>query len=685
MVLWSTVATVFNEIEQLSSRLAITQKLGELFKALTPDEAKIVANLALGVLHPAYLGTQFNLAEKALVIVLARLAQLTPAEVLAQQQLLGDWGLVAEQLIAALPLNTKDVDRIPATFLDFTSLHSERAGNNNPLTITALYTQLCALEAITGTGASEQKITALVELLQQCDGVSAKLIVRIILGKLRLGFSDMTLIDSLSYMLVGDKSVRGEIEHAYNLVADIGQVAYVAKAAGLAGLQQLQVTLGIPIRPAAAERLNSPTDIIQRLGCCAAQPKLDGFRVQIHVDHSSAAVVQPSSPATSATVVAGPERLAALRENQLDSANILHSAGVVKFFSRNLLDMSAMFPDLVPALQALPVTSLICEGEALVYDEATGSYLPFQETVRRRRKYDIAEMAQEFPLRLVLFDILYLNGQELLSKTHVERRQILQELLFTGVGHRDLLKSEHIALSRSSRAEQSEVEGCCEPEIQSSAKLELAAQKLVLVDELRTCDAQELETYFLQNISAGLEGLVVKKLDATYQPGKRNFNWIKLKRHETGHLDDTLDCVILGYYYGQGKRAKFGIGAFLVGIFNPARDLLQTVAKVGTGLSDQEWVELRRRCDQLRVPQPPSNVDCDKNLAPDVWVTPEIVCQIRADEITKSPAHRAGQSGAGQIGYALRFPRFMGYRTDKSLTEITTTDELVEIYNLQYR
>lgn len=652
MTAWSTVAISFNEIEQLSSRLTITQKLGDLFKILTPDEAKIVANLSLGVLHPAYIGTQFNLAEKALVQVLARLSQLTPAELLAQQQLLGDWGLVAEKLMLKLQRPTQ-------------------------LTVTEIYEQLCALEAISGTGASELKVTALVQLLQQCDGLSAKLIVRIILGKLRLGFSDMTLIDSLSYMLIGDKSVRGEIEHAYNLVADIGQVAYAAKAAGLAGLQQLQITLGIPIRPAAAERLNSPAEIIARMGCCAAQPKLDGFRLQIHVGHH-----QPKLPTVPQT--------------QAFAAPL--TGPIIKFFSRNLLDMSAMFPDLVPALQSLPVTSLICEGEALVYDEATGSYLPFQETVRRRRKYDIAALAEEFPLRLVLFDILYLNGQELLSKTHVERRQLLQDVLIRTDGAFTRAETTGVVCrgrspgQTESQATHKATPGTAERAIESDYKAsqpeldaKLSAQKLVLVDELRTCDASELEAYFLQNITAGLEGLVVKKLDATYQPGKRNFNWIKLKRHETGQLDDTLDCVILGYYFGQGKRVKFGIGAFLVGVFNPARDLLQTVAKVGTGLSDPEWLALRQQCDQLRVAQQPKNVDCDKSLAPDVWVAPEIICQIRADEITKSPAHRAGKNGDAELGYALRFPRFMGYRTDKSVSEITTTDELVEIYNLQYR
>lgn len=615
MTQFTTVANVFNEIEQISSRLVITQKLGNLFKILTPKEANIVANLSLGVLHPAYVGTQFSLAEKAVVDLLVELLNISHAKIIMEQKKLGDLGLVAESFL----VNSR------STHESKLSHHSTQHPKSS-LTVTKVYEQLAELEATSGTGSTDVKAKLLLKLLQEFTGDinSIKLILRIISGKLRLGFSDMTIVDSLSYMLVDGKSLRAEIEHAYNLSADIGHVAEVAKSAGITGIRAMKITLGIPIRPAAAERLNSPAEIIARLGCCAAQPKLDGFRLQIHIDRKK-----------------------------------------IKFFSRNLLDMSNMFPDLVHAFKDFKVDNLICEGEALVYDETTGSYLPFQETVKRKRKHGISEIAAELPLKLVLFDILYLNNQELLSKTHTERRKILKALL-----------AENLAESAHSKLN---------PE-----------HTILLVDEHEICDPKELEKYFLENITAGLEGLVVKKLDATYQPGKRNFNWIKLKRHETGHLDDTLDCVILGYYHGAGKRAKFGIGAFLVGLFNKSTDSFQTVAKVGTGLTDAEWVELRTKCDKLQVPNQPKNVDCDKNLAPDVWVLPELICQIRADEITKSPIHKAGQTAQSSsdsklkqdpaaVGYALRFPRFMGYRSDKSALEATTTEELIELYNLQYK
>src|SRR5690606_31045853 len=181
----------------------------------------------------------------------------------------------------------------------------------------------------------------------------------------------------------------------------------------------------------------------------------------------------------------------------------------------------------------------------------------------------------------------------------------------------------------------------------------------------------------------GLEGLVVKRPNARYEPGKRNFNWIKLKRQEEGHLEDTLDCVILGYYPGSGKRAEFGIGAFLVGVYNKSHDSFQTVAKIGTGLKDDEWKDLKKRCDAIVVDHKPVNVECSKELAPDVWVFPEIICMIRADEITKSPLHTAGKSKK-TLGYALRFPRFMGYRPDKEVYDATTAHEIERLYEDQF-
>jgi len=572
------VAQSFNEIEPIAARLEITRLLAQLFKKASPDEAKIIASLSLGQLHPPHIGTQFNIAEKNLLKAIAEFLHESEETLKKEMKQMGDLGLV---------------------------LSSHTWQHNADLSVEAVYQALCTLEEISGTGSQEEKTNVLINLFNDLDPLSAKFVARIIIGKLRLGFSDMTIIDALSWMERGDKSLRADLENAYNICADIGFIAKTLKEGGIEAIKHMNIQLGTPILPAAAERLPTAQAIFDKLGPCIAEPKLDGFRLQIHLDKS-------------------------------DQKSTIH------FFSRNLQDMSAMFPDIAKEMLKLDVENLICEGEAIGYDPDTGNFLPFQETVKRKRKHGVEEMAEEFPLQLFLFDLLYLNNKSYLDVPYTQRHSTLTKIL-NGV----------------------------------------VSQHLFVIEHKKINDAKELENYFYSEVAQGLEGLVVKRPDALYQPGKRNFNWIKLKRQEEGHLEDTMDCVILGYYAGKGKRSHFGIGAFLVGVYNKTLDMFQTVAKIGTGMTDDEWRELKKKCDTLATENKPKNIECAKELTPDVWVTPELVCRVRADEITLSPLHSAGKTET-HLGYALRFPRFMGYRTDKTAEEATTDYEIKRLYEDQF-
>jgi DNA ligase-1 len=574
---FSELTQFFNEIETLSSRNAITEKLAELFQQADAEEVKIITYISLGSLRPPYEGTQFNIAERSIKKVLEEVLEISTEQMNKLVKDLGDLGAVTATGIWKA---------------------------QKQLTVKQVYDALLNIEDISGIGAQEKRLDELKELLKALSPADASLVVRIVLGKLRLGFSDMTIIDGLSWTLAGNKSLHEKIEHAYNLCADLGHIAYLLKTEGVAGLEQVHITLGIPIRPAAAERLPTAQDVIEKLGPCAAQLKLDGFRLQVHID------------------------------------NRPHHKRMW-FFSRNLINMSDMFPDLHAALESLPVENCIFEGEAIVFDEEAGMFTPFQETVKRKRKHGIEEAAEELPLKLFVFDIVYLNNESLLTKTHHTRREILEKLM-RGQGA-----------------------GIVQP-----------------IEERYVTTAKELESYFLQVINEGLEGLVVKKPNSPYQPGKRNFNWIKLKRHERGGLEDTIDGVILGYYYGQGRRTAFGIGAFLIGVYNKQQDRFETLAKIGTGLSDAEWVALKQRCDKLKVKEQPHNIVCAKELAPHVWIYPELVVTVKADEITQSPLHSAGKDQQ-EFGYALRFPRMAEYREDKSAQEATTVQEIKQMFQNQ--
>ena len=314
------------------------------------------------------------------------------------------------------------------------------------------------------------------------------------------------------------------------------------------------------------------------------------------------------------------------------------NAKKVNIFSRNLESMTEMFPELVAAASALKVKSVILDGEAIAYNPDSEEYVPFQETTARRRKEGIEEFAARAPMRAFVFDIMFRDGTDLTPLPYERRFEIVRELI-------------------------------------------RGSDTLVVAPLTKTDSAEELTKDLLDNISSGLEGVVVKRLDSPYQAGARNFNWVKLKRNTSGQLTDTIDVVLLGYYRGKGKRAEFGAGALLAGVYDSDKDEFVTISKLGTGLSDQGWRELHQRLTRLEVAGKPARVN--SNLIPDVWLKPAIVVEVLADEITPSPRHTAGMSG-DRPGFALRFPRIVSIRTaDKKAEDATSVREIREMYEQQ--
>jgi DNA ligase-1 len=300
-----------------------------------------------------------------------------------------------------------------------------------------------------------------------------------------------------------------------------------------------------------------------------------------------------------------------------------------------------MFPDLVKGvLKQINAKSIILDSEALAFNPESEEFLPFQETTKRRRKHGIEEAAKSLPLKAFVFDIMYINGKSLVDTPLRERIEILAEAI---AGDEILIEQPGEFVK----------------------------------------DPNRLQQIFDDALTKGLEGVITKRPDSKYEAGARNFNWIKLKRHSSGELKDTVDCVILGYIYGRGKRAEFGAGALLVGVYDKEKDEFVTVSKIGTGLTDDEWREIHKRADKIKVDHKPSRVN--SILQPSVWIAPEIVIEVLADEITRSPVHTAGRGEDG-VGYALRFPRLVKFReSDKQAEDATTVSELIEMYKLQYK
>jgi DNA ligase-1 len=583
---FNELSIYLQKLENTSSRNDMIIVLAELFGKVPADVFDKVMYLLQGRVAPLYIPLEFGMADKMIIKAFSKAYNKDEKDISSQFKKVGDIGELAE------------------------SLCSELGNKDSKLSINDVFGKLKDIAMTNGTGSVDKKIDTLSELLKSSDPLSCRYIVRIPIARLRLGFSDMTVLDSLSWMLKNDKSYRKEIERAYNIRPDLGFIGMMIKGHGIKGVEKVVPAVGTPILMARAERLSSGQEIIDKIGKCAVEPKFDGFRLQAHYEN-----------------------------------------GNIKLFTRNLEEVTFMYPDIKAGIEEqIKAKSAIFEGEAIAYNPQTNEYLPFQLTSQRKRKYDIEEMARKIPLKYMVFDALYINGENMIPKSYVERRSQFKNLMQEGA-------------------------------------------VLYPAEEQTFVDGKEIENFFDDAISKGLEGIVAKKLDGTYQAGARGWNWIKLKRSYQSKLNDTIDCVVMGYYYGRGKRTSFGIGAFLIGIYDKKQDKFLTIAKVGTGLTDDEWRELAKRGQILKSKEKPPLYEVDKWLEPDVWVKPEIVVEIRADELTRSPVHTAGRimkaSKSGSAfdvdvpGYALRFPRLERFRDDKKPTDATTLKEVEEIFKLQ--
>lgn len=574
------------KLENTASRNDMVLILSELFEKVPGNVFDKVMYLLQGRVAPLYIPLEFGMADKMIIKALSVAYEIDEKEVFSEFKKIGDIGELTEKM-------------------------AEKAGKGkSEVSIAQVFDELEKIANINGVGSVEKKISTLSILLKSADPVSCRYIARIPVAKLRLGFSDMTVLDSLSWMLQKDKSLRPIIERAYNIRPDLGYIGKVIKEEGIKGVEKAKPAYGTPILMARAERLSSGQEIIDKIGECAVEPKFDGFRLQAHYEN-----------------------------------------GNVKLFTRNLEEVTFMYPDVEKGIkEQVKAKSAIFEGEAIAYNLETNEYLPFQLTSQRKRKYDIEEMARKIPLKYMVFDVLYLNGENMIPKPYAARRKEFGNFLKEG-------------------------------------------PVLYPAEEKVFDEGREIENYFDKCIAEGLEGILAKKLDGVYQAGARGWSWIKLKRSYQSKLNDTVDCVVMGYYAGRGKRTSFGLGAFLIGVYDEKQDKFVTIAKIGTGLTDKEWKELHKRAEKIKSTHKPALYEVDKWLEPDVWVDPSIVVEIKADELTRSPVHTAGRtlkpSKSGSAfdvdvpGYALRFPRLERFRDDKKPTDATTLVEIEEIFKLQ--
>ena len=558
------------ELEKTPKRLEMINILSEVFSKTNKEEINSTVNFVQEQLLPPFYNVQLGIADKMAAKAVALAYDKAPNKILEEYKKIGDMGEVAEKECTI------------------------KQGANT--SVKKIYDSLFEIAKISGEGSVEQKIRGLSDILKECSSLGARFIMRFVMGKLRLGVGEATIMEALSKAKTGSRAFKADIERAFNLCSDLGYVSDVLYSHGKEGIERFKITAMKPIRPALAERVGSTEEIIKKLGECAIDQKLDGFRAQVH-----------------------------------------KKGNEVKVFSRNLEDITHFMPEIVKEIQKMDFESIILDGEALTYDENTGTLYPFQITIQRKRKHNIEEVSQDLPLRLFVFDIMLLDGKSLINEPYVSRRSEIDRVF-------------------------------------SNTKT-ITKTNMIITDK-----ADEIDKFFDSALESGLEGIVAKRLGSPYSAGARNFNWIKMKRSYNSQLTDTIDLVILGYFKGRGHRADFGIGAVLAGVYDTKEDKFKSITKVGSGFSEEQFKELYKILNDIKVDSKPARVDTI--LQPDVWVIPKYVITVKADEITRSPTHTAGMKEG--IGYALRFPRAVTFiRTDKKAEDSNSVKDILEMYEQQ--
>jgi DNA ligase I, ATP-dependent (dnl1) len=576
------VAEYFDKLEEISSRLQLSATLADLFRVTEKTVLDKVVYLIQGKLWPDFSGLpEIGLGEKLLIKAIALGTGREEKEVEITLRKTGDLGEVAYSLKGEG---------------ESSGLLAYVGGVEGELTVEEVHEKLSKVALATGSGSRDVKIRTMAGLIKRATALEAKYIVRFVDGKLRLGIGDATVLDALSQAFGGSKT---EVERAYNIRADLGQIAKLLAEGGPEAISSVKVTVGVPVRVMLAERLADTEEIMEKMGGKAlVDYKYDGERAQIH-----------------------------------------RKGEKVTIFSRRMENITSQYPDVVLwTKDYVEAEEVICEGEIVAVDPETGEMRPFQELMHRKRKNDVQEAIAQYPVNLFLFDLLYLNGQEYITKGQLERRRKLEEILKKG--------QDKIRIAES-----------------------------IIVEE-----KGKLEEFFFKAISEGAEGVMVKSIapEAIYQAGARGWLWIKLKRDYKSEMADTVDLVVVGAIYGRGKRGG-KLSSLVLAAYDESSDTFQTVCRVASGFSDQELEEMQNLIRKYTIPHRHPRVN--SNAEADVWVEPALVMEVRGAELTLSPMHTCclGAYREG-MGISIRFPRFIRWREDKSPEDATTTTEILEMY-----
>ena len=577
---FADIAQMFDRLESTSARLEMTSILADFFRTVPTEELRDLIYIIQGKLHPDFFQIEFGMADKLILRAIAFTSG-TPDDKVEEMWLKeGDTGTVAETLIAKKKQMT---------------LFSE------PLTFARVVKGLSQIETAEGKDSQNMKMKILSNMLHDSGPIEARYLCRIVTGRMRVGASTMTILDALA-LTFATKENRPEIERAFNVTCDIGLVAEILAKEGMEGIRNVHVKVGNPIKVMLAERLPSIPEVVEKMGGeCAIEYKYDGIRAQVHIGKDS-----------------------------------------VKIFSRRLEDLTKNFPDVAQSLREhFKGEEAIIEGECVAVDSETGFMQSFQEVTHRRRKHGMDDAVKRYPVRIFMFDMLYVNGRDMTLMPYIKRREAIKEWF-------DI-----------------------------SDNVQMSNMRIVH-------SVEEAEGFFDEAINARCEGMMAKSIsdESIYRAGSRGFLWIKYKKDYHANLTDSFDLVVVGAFYGMGKRAG-RYGALLMASYDQETGKYGTVCKLGTGFDDAFLDNMPSLLDDYKSPTKPASVDA--KMIPDVWFEPAVVLEVVGAEISVSPIHTAAMDVVKEgTGIGIRFPRFTGrVRTDKDPEQSTSVNEILEMYEMQ--
>ncbi|KAL8742265.1 MAG: hypothetical protein Q9190_005229, partial [Brigantiaea leucoxantha] len=643
---YAALCTTFSLIEMTSKRLVISSHCSLFLRQvlrLTPQDLLPTVHLMINKLAADYAGIELGIGESLIMKAIGETTGRSLQVIKADQAEIGDLGLVAAKSRSNQPTMFKP----------------------KALTVRGVLDGLMGIATVSGDGSQGRKIAGIKKLLSSADAAlagkgskgiditkdkggasEAKFIIRFLEGKLRLGLAEKTVLVALAHAMAIYESEQDDkkppnseqlakaesiLKGVFSELPSYEVIVPVMLEHGLSHLREnCKLQPGVPLKPMLAKPTKSITEVLDRFEGknFTCEYKYDGERAQIHYVAEDSPQHYGSAGSTLTKI----------------------SKGLSAIFSRNSEDLSKKYPDILAKLDTWvrkETKSFVLDCETVAWDLVEKKVLPFQQLMTRKRK-DVKVEDVKVKVCVFAFDMLFYNGEAVVQKPFRERRELLHKAF-------------------------SEVEG-----------------EFSFAQYGNTSELEEIQTLLEESVKASCEGLMVKMLDTEesgYEPSKRSRNWLKVKKDYLSGIGDSLDLVVLGAYYGKGKRTSV-YGAFLLACYNASTQNYESVCNIGTGFSEAILEELHSTLKEITIdrPKPFYSHSAVPKDQPDVWFEPRMVWEVKTADLTLSPRYKAGAEALNDVserGISLRFPRFLKVREDKKPEQATGSRMVVELYQKQ--